>query len=89
MIAIQNAKYCCFVFVLSINLGCDSSENIQPTGNQSVEVEEVLTIGGTKNESAQSVVNTPDGGYAVLKVTHSKYGWIFRTKLTHLLIIGY
>ena len=74
MIAIQNIKYCCFVFVLSINLGCDSSENIQPTGNQSVEVEEVLTIGGTKNESAQSVVNTPDGGYAVLGYTQSMDG---------------
>ena len=74
MIAIQNIKYCCFVFVLSINLGCDSSENIQPTGNQSIEVEEVLTIGGTKNESAQSVVNTPDGGYAVLGYTQSMDG---------------
>ena len=74
MIAIQNIKYCCFVFVLSINLSCDSSENIQPTENQSVEVEEVLTIGGTKNESAQSVVNTPDGGYAILGHTQSMDG---------------
>ncbi len=74
MITIQNIKYCCFVFVLGINLGCDSSENVQPTENQSVEVEEVLTIGGTKNESAQSVVNTPDGGYAVLGYTQSMDG---------------
>ncbi|MGB0769587.1 MAG: hypothetical protein ACPGPB_02420 [Flavobacteriaceae bacterium] len=74
MITIQNIKYCCFVFVLGINLGCDSSENVQPTENQSVEVEEVLTIGGAKNESAQSVVNTPDGGYAVLGYTQSMDG---------------
>ena len=74
MTAIQNIKFSCFVFVLSIHLGCDSSENIQPTENQSVEVEEVLTIGGTKNESAQSVVNTPDGGYAVLGYTKSMDG---------------
>ena len=77
MIAIQNIKYCCFVFVLSINLSCDSSENIQPTENQSVEVEEVLTIGGTKNESAQSVVSTPDGGYAILGHTQSMNGDVF------------
>jgi hypothetical protein len=74
MTAIQNIKFSCFVFVLSIHLGCDFSENIQPTENQSVEVEEVLTIGGTKNESAQSVVNTPDGGYAVLGYTQSMDG---------------
>lgn len=74
MITIQNIKYCCFVFVLGINLGCESSENVQPTENQSVEVKEVLTIGGAKNESAQSVVNTPDGGYAVLGYTQSMDG---------------
>lgn len=74
MTAIQNIKFSCFVFTLSINLSCDSSENIQPTENQSVEVEEVLTIGGAKNESAQSVVNTPDGGYAVLGYTQSMDG---------------
>lgn len=74
MTAIQNIKFSCFVFTLSINLSCDSSENIQPTENQSVEVEEVLTIGGTKNESAQSVVNTPDGGYAILGHTQSMDG---------------
>ena len=74
MTSIQNIKYSCFVFILSIILGCDSSEYIQPTETQSVEVEEVLTIGGTKNESAQSVVNTPDGGYAVLGYTQSMDG---------------
>ena len=74
MTAIQNIKFSCFVFTLSINLGCDASENIQPTENQSVQVEQVLTIGGTKNESAQSIVSTPDGGYAVLGYTQSMDG---------------
>ncbi|MGC6525561.1 MAG: hypothetical protein ACON30_04710 [Flavobacteriaceae bacterium] len=77
MTSIQNIKYSCFVFVLSINLGCDSFEYIQPTETQSVEVEEVLTIGGTKNESAQSVVSTSDGGYAILGYTQSMDGDIF------------
>ncbi|MDA0316778.1 MAG: hypothetical protein O2906_06375 [Bacteroidetes bacterium] len=77
MTSIQNIKYSCFVFVLSINLGCDSSEYVQPTETQSVEVEEVLTIGGTKNESAQSVVSTSDGGYAILGYTQSMDGDIF------------
>jgi len=77
MTSIQNIKYSCFVFILSIILGCDSSEYIQPTETQSVEVEEVLTIGGTKNESAQSVVSTSDGGYAILGYTQSMDGDIF------------
>ena len=74
MIAIQNIKYCYVLFSSWALILVVTLKNIQPTGNQSVEVEEVLTIGGTKNESAQPVVNTPDGGYAVLGYTQSMDG---------------
>jgi hypothetical protein len=78
MIITQNIKYSCYVFALSlIILGCDSSENIQQNEIQSIEIKHVLSLGGTKNESAQSVVKTSDGGYAILGYTQSTDGDIY------------
>ncbi len=72
MNSIQNISYRCFVFIaLTLNLGCESSDSVLPTETQSVEIEQISTIGGTKNESAQSVIRTPDGGYAVFGYTQS------------------
>ena len=67
----QNIKYVCFILTAYI-LGCNSN----PDGNenfssQNIEVQKVVTLGGSKNESAQSIVATPDGGYAVLGFTQS------------------
>ena len=56
--------------------GCsnnDDSSNESPNGIKK-ETEFVRTIGGTKNESAQSVTKTSDGGYAILGYVQSADG---------------
>ena len=73
MTLIQNIKIVCFVLIILLgSVGCSSTENDQPsTGNEAIEIQQILTLGGTRNESAQSVVSTSDGGYAVLGYTQS------------------
>lgn len=70
----QNIIQACFVILLTTGLtGCESDENSRAT-ETSPTVSSTLTLGGTKNESAQSVVETTDGGYAVLGYTQSMDG---------------
>ena len=67
----QNIKKACFVFTV-LSLACDSGDsNIESSNNQTIEIRKTLTLGGAHNESAQSIVSTPDGGYAVLGYTQS------------------
>ena len=51
---------------------CESDDSI--TTNQIVFVNEISTLGGTKNESGQSVIATSDGGFAVLGYSQSMDG---------------
>ena len=51
---------------------CESDDSI--TTNQIVSIHEISTLGGTKNESGQSVVATIDGGFAVLGYSQSMDG---------------
>ena len=44
------------------------------SGNFSPETESITTLGGTKNESAKSVIKTQDGGYAIVGYTQSMDG---------------
>ena len=69
----QNIKTTCIILTsLSVFSGCDSTDEEQPTPAENpLEIQQTLTIGGTKNESGQSVVSTSDGGYAVLGYTQS------------------
>ncbi|WP_422106447.1 hypothetical protein [Winogradskyella sp.] len=57
--------------LLAINCSDDDSEG--PT-EIAGEVSMVTTLGGTNNDSAQSVVATQDGGYAILGFTQSNNG---------------
>lgn len=70
----QNIKYTFFILT-ACALNCDSkqvgSENFN---TQNIEVQKIVTLGGSKNESAQSIVATPGGGYAVLGFTQSMDG---------------
>jgi len=60
-----------FVFTV-LSLACDSGDsNIESSNNQTIEIRKTLTLGGAHNESAQSIISTPDGGYAVLGYTQS------------------
>lgn len=67
-------KTTCFIFsTLFIFSGCDSDEQPTPE-NRTLEIQGISTIGGSKNESAQSVVQTPDGGFALLGYAQSMDG---------------
>ena len=61
-----------FFIVFTFLFCCESDDSI--TTNQIVSINEVSTLGGTKNESGQSVVATSDGGFAVLGYSQSMDG---------------
>ena len=54
-------------------LNC-STDDVSSTPNQETQVSFVKTYGGSKNDSAKSIVATLDGGYAVLGFTQSMDG---------------
>jgi hypothetical protein len=64
-----------FLLLLAISFfGCSGLEDLSETPIQSPLIPETIninTFGGSNNESAQSVVATNDGGYAVLGYTQS------------------
>ena len=64
--------YC--TFAMTISLSCSKKNDSLNSGNFSPETESIVTIGGTKNESAKSVIKTQDGGYAVVGYTQSMDG---------------
>ena len=67
-------KTTCFIFSrLFIFSGCGSDEQPTPE-NRTLEIQGISTIGGSKNEAAQSVVQTPDGGFALLGYAQSMDG---------------
>ncbi|WP_239004442.1 aryl-sulfate sulfotransferase [Lacinutrix sp. WUR7] len=49
---------------------CKSDDDVATSENLG-EIDAITSFGGTKNESAQSVVSTQDGGYAILGHTQS------------------
>ena len=61
-----------FFIVFTFLFCCESDDSI--TTNQIVPIHEISTLGGTKNESGQSVVATSDGGFAVLGYSQSMDG---------------
>ena len=68
-----------FVFVVIISfISCSNDDGpgtTSPTPNTiSGDVDKIAVLGGTKNESAQSVITTADGGYAILGFTQSMDG---------------
>ena len=61
-----------FVWVYFILLSCSSNDNDPNLNNENkIEIDFIKTLGGTKNESAQSITRTTDGGYAILGHTQS------------------
>ncbi len=61
-----------FLFSLLILFGCSNDDSSNTIADGKITL--VTTYGGTKNESAQSVVATNDGGYAILGYTQSNDG---------------
>ena len=56
---------------------------------QSGEVAFVKTVGGSKNDAANSVVKTSDGGYAILGYIRKVTTLILQTKQMKVSIFGY
>ena len=65
-------KFIIFLTVL-IHLGCSSNDDEKASESQN-EIDFVSTFGGSKNESAQSIVKTSDGGYVILGHAQSMDG---------------
>ena len=62
----------CFI-TLSL-MGCSEGNDNSSPQAPDIEVDFITTLGGSKNESAQAVVNTTDGGYAILGHSQSMDG---------------
>lgn len=63
---ISKVSYC---FLILLLLNCSSDDNLAV--NNVGQLTFVKTFGGTKNDSAQSIAATSDGGYAILGYTQS------------------
>ena len=65
------------LFFCSVNIlfNCSSdNERSLNNSNHTIEIDRIITLGGTKNESGQSIVSTSDGGFAVLGYSQSMDG---------------
>lgn len=74
----------------SSDTGSETNNNPEPSSSTTV-----LTLGGSKNDSGQSVIKTTDGGYAILGFTQSSDGdilnkpnesydyWVLKYSSTH------
>ena len=58
--------------MLLVLISCCKDDDSQST--QNVDVSQIKTLGGTRNDSGQSVVATSDGGFAILGFTQSNDG---------------
>ena len=61
-------------FITFFLVSCSNDKVNSPPQTPKIEVADIKTLGGSKNESAQAVVNTTDGGYAILGHTQSMDG---------------
>jgi len=66
------SRYILSLLVFQLLLSCSNDND--SNSNSDGEVTFVKTLGGSKNDSAQSVIATMDGGYAILGFTQSMDG---------------
>jgi hypothetical protein len=67
-------KKICYIPILFLFIHCSKDEGIENLATNSNKIEFIKTFGGSKNDVSQSVVNTSDGGYAILGYTQSNDG---------------
>ncbi len=60
--------------VIFLVVNCSKNDDNNKDSFETVDIDFVRTLGGTKNESAQSVIKTTDGGYAIFGYTQSMDG---------------
>ena len=64
-----------FLCAVNIIFNCASdNERSLNNYNHTIEIDRIITLGGAKNESGQSIVSTSDGGFAVLGYSQSMDG---------------
>ena len=63
-----------FTFLVSVSYSCRKEKNTAFVLPWTANPPQILTFGGALNESAQAVVATPNGGFAVLGHTQSEDG---------------
>lgn len=68
----QYLPYLASLLLFQWLLNCSNTNDSEP--NSQIDISSVNTFGGSKNDSAQSVVATSDGGYVVLGFTQSMDG---------------
>ena len=61
-------------FITFFLVSCSEDKDNSTPQIPDIEIDDVKTLGGSKNESAQAVVNTTDGGYAILGHAQSMDG---------------
>ena len=59
------------VSIVFLVLNCSKNDDNSKGSFETITVDFVKPLGGTKNESAQAVIKTSDGGYAILGYTQS------------------
>ena len=67
----------CVIFSVLFIFNCSNNENTTDSKDNislEKEIDFVATLGGTKNESARSIIKTSDNGYAILGYTQSTDG---------------
>ena len=69
---LKASYYIAWISVLLFFFNCSTDENSNSNPDENITF--VKTYGGNKNDSAQSVVATADGGYAILGFTQSMDG---------------
>ncbi len=86
-----------FSLFISLSVVACSSDNEIALTNPDVPSTSVTTLGGSKNESGQSIIKTTDGGYAILGFTQSADGdisdkinesydfWVLKYDTNHIL----
>ncbi|WP_396602832.1 hypothetical protein [Algibacter sp. R77976] len=63
-----------FVSISFLVFNCSKNDDIKKDTSETIEIDFVKSLGGSKNEIAQSVIKTSDGGYAILGYTQSMDG---------------
>lgn len=61
------------VFIVCLVLNCSKNDD-NNNASKTTKIDFIKSLGGTKNDVAQSVINTTDGGYAILGHTQSMDG---------------
>ena len=64
-------RFIILIFIVFTVLNCKSEDDNYLIPSETVEIEFLKTLGGSLNDSANSVVATPDGGFAVFGSTQS------------------